>query len=110
MEERWSLNELYASFDDQNFQCDIEKLKNILEDMKKYPFLECTYEHLKAYLKQENESEDLLERLFSFVNLHMSVDTHNEEALKYFSLLEGIIASFADSLALIQKWVAKFSF
>ena len=37
MEKRWNLDQLYLSFQDENFLKDIETLKEMLEDMKKYP-------------------------------------------------------------------------
>ena len=35
MERRWNLDQLYLSFQDENFLKDIETLKEMLEDMKK---------------------------------------------------------------------------
>lgn len=108
MDKRWSLNELYHSFNDEKFLKDIDDVKSILENMKKYSLLECSEEFLKEYVDQENRLNDLLEKLFSYVNLTMSVDTQNQEALKFSSVLENLMASFADTLTRNQKWIAKF--
>lgn len=108
MDKRWSLDELYHSFNDEKFLKDIDDVKSILENMKKYSLLECSEEFLKEYVDQENRLNDLLEKLFSYVNLTMSVDTQNQEALKFSSVLENLMASFADTLTRNQKWIAKF--
>lgn len=108
MENRWSLDELYISFEDEKFLKDIQYVKALLEDMKKYPDLECLETHLKDYLQQENELDDCVEKLYAFVSLNMNADTQNQQAIQYASVLENLLASFADSSARIQKWIACF--
>ena len=49
MDRKWSLKELYQSFNDQSFLDDIKAVKTILEDMKKYPLMDKTEENLKDY-------------------------------------------------------------
>lgn len=109
MDKRWSLDELYHSFRDEKFLKDIDDVKSILENMKKYSLLECSEDYLQEYVDQENRLNDLLEKLFSYVNLTMSADTQNQEALKYSSVLENLMASFADTLTCNQKWIGKFN-
>ncbi len=108
MDNRWNLDRLYHSFEDQAFIDDIESMKEMLEAMKKYPTLACTQENLKAYLQQKNQLDDLIEKVYAFISLTMNADTQNQTAQKYASLIEGVLASFADSTALIQKWIANF--
>lgn len=108
MEGKWNLDQLYKLFEDENFQNDIQKLKNILDELKQYPNQQHTEEHLVDYLQKDNELSDLIEKLFSYVHLVMSADTQNTDAIKYASVLEDIMASFADSSAKIQKWLAEY--
>jgi len=110
MDNRWNLDQLYTSFEDVHFQEDIENVKEILEELKKYPTLDHTKNHLVQYLKQDNILNDKIEKLFSYVNLIMNADTQNNEAIKYASQLETLLASFADTSAKIQKWLAIFDF
>lgn len=110
MDYKWSLDELYKSFEDENFSNDLKKVETILEGMKKYPKLENNEDDLCEYLKQENELNDLVERLYSFINLTMSANTQDLKALKYSSVIENLLASFADTSARIRKWIAGFDF
>ena len=110
MDKTWNLKQLYDSFEDQQFQKDIEIVNNIFEEQKQYPLLDNTENYLISYLKQENELNDKIEKLFSYVNLMMSADTQNDQAIKYASQLETLLASFADTNAKIQKWLAQFNF
>ncbi|MEG0367436.1 MAG: M3 family metallopeptidase, partial [Coprobacillus sp.] len=107
MDIRWSLNELYQSFD-KTYQDDLNSVRHILEDMKKYPTYPYHENYLVEYLQQENDLDNLVGKLYSYVNLIMSADTTNQEAIKYASLLENLLASFADSSAAIQKWIGGF--
>ena len=110
MEQRWDLSQLYQSFEDKQFLEDIEKVKQTFTQLQKYPQLEKTTENLVCYLKKENELNDLIERLYSYVNLVINADTMNHEAIKYASLLETLLASFANVNAQIEKWIAGFDF
>lgn len=108
MDRKWSLKELYQSFNDQSFLDDIKAVKTILEDMKKYPLMDKTEENLKDYLIKENELNDLVEKLSAFIELTISANTTCQEALKYSASLETLLATFADTQAKIQKWLGAF--
>ncbi|MBS5112302.1 MAG: M3 family oligoendopeptidase [Coprobacillus cateniformis] len=108
MERKWSLKELYQSFNDQSFLNDIKAVKMILEDMKKYPMMDKTENNLKDYLIKENELNDLVEKLYAYIELTISADTAHQEAIKYSSSLETLLATFADTQAKIQKWLGAF--
>lgn len=108
MEKEWNLKALYQSFEDEQFVSDIQKIKEMLEDMKRYSSLPILEENLVAYIEQENELDDLVEKVYSYTNLIINADTNNHEALKYAATIETILASFADTSAAIQKWIGKF--
>ena len=67
MEKRWNLDQLYLSFQDESFLKDIETLKEMLEDMKKYPQKQKNESDLKDYLKEANAFEDLVEKIYAFI-------------------------------------------
>ena len=108
MEKRWNLDQLYLSFQDESFLKDIETLKEMLEDMKKYPQKQKNESDLKDYLKEANAFEDLVEKIYAFISLTMSSDTTNQDALKYASIIENILAGFADTQAKIHRWIGQF--
>lgn len=108
MDRRWSLKELYLSFEDHHFLDDIKQVEEILNKMKKFPLLETTEENLKHYLLLENELNDYVEKIYAFISLTMNADTTNQQALKYSSVIENLLASFAETGARIQKWIGQF--
>ena len=108
MEKRWNLDQLYLSFQDQSFLNDIETLKQMLEDMQEYSQKEKTEDNLKSYLEQSNQFSDLVEKIYAFISLTMSSDTTNQDALKYSSVIENLLAGFADAQAKIDRWIGQF--
>ena len=109
MDRKWNLDHLYKGFDD-SFIKDMNELKEMLENLKKYPLLEGNEENLASYLEEANTLNDKVEKLFKYVQLVMSADTSDLEALKYCSKLENMMADFADSDAKINKWLASIDF
>lgn len=109
MDRRWNLDHLYKGFDEE-FLKDVQLLKELLDNNKKYYKKEGNEENLVQYLKDENQLADLVEKLFKYVNLVMSADTSNLEAIKYASNLENMLADFAEDQAKIHKWLANISF
>lgn len=109
MKGEWSLKELYDSFEDKQFLNDIETIKQLLKDMEKYPEEECKEENLKQYLLDDNHLNGYIQKVSSFISLSMSADTNNKDAIKYYALLEKIIASFALTEAKIRKWISLFN-
>ena len=108
MEIKWSLKELYQSFDDPQFINDLDQLKQNLVELKTYSDQKHEEHYLVDYLHKENETDDLVEKIYAFISLTMSTDTKHRQAIKYASLIETLLASFADSGAAIQKWIGKF--
>ena len=109
MDKKWNLNELYQSFDDEQFLNDMKQIEVILEDMKKYPTLTHEEKYLKDYLQHDNMLNDLVEKVYAYISLTMSANTNDRDAIQYASVIENILASFADTSAKIQKWIGKFS-
>ncbi|MEG0685498.1 MAG: M3 family oligoendopeptidase, partial [Coprobacillus sp.] len=107
MDKKWDLSQLYNSFD-KHFEDDMQSIQNILEDMKKYPTYPIEEKYLEEYLYQENDLGDLVEKVYSFINLTMNGDTSNQLAIKYNSMLENLLASFADMASRIEKWIGQF--
>jgi len=109
MQERtWSLNELYVSFDDTSFHNDLKTVKIIMEELKAYIGLEKEEKNLIECLKKEEVLSSLIEKLASFSSLKMSVNTNDYDAIKYDSVIENMLATFADTNASLNKWIASF--
>ncbi|GFP74115.1 M3 family oligoendopeptidase [Clostridium fungisolvens] len=108
----WSLKEIYSSFEGEDF----------LNDLKRADELSGLYEQLaesiceshddeksklEEFINKSSEVESLFSRLFSFVNLTLSVDTKNKAALKYSDVLQEKNSRFAEPNAKIEKWIGE---
>lgn len=109
MDRKWNLEKLYQSFDDPHFLEDMKMIEKKLDALKEYCELEYKEENLISYLKDENALDDRIEKVYSFINLHMSVNTSDQVAIQYNAQIEKILASFAETNAKIQKWINGFS-
>lgn len=108
MDKKWDLTDLYSSFQDEQFLSDIKRIQELLENLTVYSTLENTEANLTAYLKKDNECQDVVEKVYSYINLVMNANTQDYEAIQYASKLENILASYAKTNARIQKWLAAF--
>ena len=103
MELSWSLSEIYKSFKDEGFINDILKLDKCIEDIKNFgtTFFERRDSNIKKieeYIKKRSKFEKLSNKLEIFINLSLSVNTKDKEALKYSDILE--------TFAKIEKWIS----
>ncbi len=84
---RWSLNELYSSFDSKEYKEDKEKFNLLMEDFIKWAddnlsLEDNPVEKIEKYIIFTRDISNLLTKLMSFGNLTSSVDAKNEVALR----------------------------
>lgn len=89
---RWSLNELYTSFDSKEYTLDIEKLDGLIVEFSKWAdeYLKSTdnpKEKIEKYIGYSIEVSSLFSKLYSFASLTTSVEAKNEVALQYIDKL-----------------------
>lgn len=84
---RWSLNELYSSFDSNEFKEDVKKLEQLISELNYWSDegldKNNAVKTIEEYLKFSIEISSLFTKLASFASLTSSVDAKNEEALIY---------------------------
>ncbi|WBW98406.1 M3 family oligoendopeptidase [Oceanirhabdus sp. W0125-5] len=110
MDMRWSLNEIYPSFESDAFKNDLNLLNEQIKENISWVETNCknydnTKEKLEDYLKSANEFEHLVHRLYSFASLNASVDVKNVTANKTMEQLSNKLAELAKTEALFEKWV-----
>lgn len=111
MELSWSLSEIYKSFKDEGFINDILKLDKCIEDIKNFgtTFFERRDSNIKKieeYIKKRSKFEELSNKLEIFINLSLSVNTKDKEALKYSDILEKKLTEVVETFAKIEKWIS----
>lgn len=89
---RWSLNELYTSFDSKEYKDDLEKLNILMEEFSKWAdenlmSNDNPVEKIEKYIELSTKIRSTFLKLFSFASLTTSVEAKNETALQYYDKL-----------------------
>ena len=109
MEHKWSLKELYDSFESIVFKEDMAKLEDYIHSFKDFGNqLSCSCnlkKTLEEYISLYKNMTTLFNKLFSYASLTISVDTKNEIALKNLEILENKYSETAEPLAKINKFI-----
>jgi hypothetical protein len=87
MNMRWSLDELYTSFDSEEFKNDMIEVDKLIDEVKKWSETNLKskdnpVDKIEYYLNTEIKLNTLLSKLMIYSNLTISVDARNEQALK----------------------------
>lgn len=110
MNQRWSLDELYKSFESEEFKRDNEKCAKEIGRIKTW-----AEENLKdsrdaarkmrEYIKAVSDFNMLYTRLYSYAQLTVSVDAKNEKALKVIDNLEERSTELTKPQVNFEKWL-----
>ena len=90
---RWSLNELYSSFDSKEYRDDNEKLDILMKDFIKWAddnlsSTENLVEKMEKYIEFTVDITTVFNKLMAFANLTISVEAKNEIALQEYDKLK----------------------
>lgn len=114
MNMRWSLDELYVSFDSEKFISDIGKFENQMED-----FIQWSDENLKTtdnpvdkieeHLHKSIELSTLSSKLIGYTNLTLSVEAKNEVALQYMDKLQVRYSNITKPYVQFQNFIGSLN-
>ena len=112
MNQRWSLDALYTSFDAPEFKRDMERLDQEIEKIQKWTTenladTQNPATKLEHYIKMMNEFYHLYTRLSGFTHLTLSTEAKNEVALKYEDIFDQKITSLTKPEVTFIKWLGK---
>lgn len=107
---RWSLKELYPSFDSEEFKEDSEKILKMIEEINlfaKENLIDHTNgkEKIERYLHYNIEITKLISKVLGFSNLNMAVDARNEVARENFSRIAMKLTELTRPEVLFQKFI-----
>lgn len=107
---RWSLKELYPSFDSKEFKEDSEKILKMIEEINlfaKENLIDHTNgkEKIERYLHYNIEITKLISKVLGFSNLNMAVDARNEVARENFSRIAMKLTDLTRPEVLFQKFI-----
>ncbi|MBK5240490.1 M3 family oligoendopeptidase [Clostridium sp.] len=110
MDMKWSLNELYTSFDSNEFKEDMISFENSIEHIKKWTLKNCgdskdPKTKIEDYLNFENEFSDLTNKLYNYAELSLSVNTKDETSNKISEKLATKLSELAKPYTVFSKWL-----
>lgn len=108
----WSLDELYTSFDSDEFKSDRRKLEKSILEINKWTgenllSFENQKEKLEYYINFQNELGDLAGKLFEYTQLYLSTNASDTNALKISEQLEEELSELTETNVGFQKWLCE---
>ena len=107
----WSLKELYTSFNSEEFLEDMECLTEVIDEINKWTVIivkdtDCAKVKLEGYVERFSVLADLITKIGSFIELSISVNTKDDEALKYSDILEKKLTKIVEAETKLNKWIS----
>lgn len=100
----WTLEDLYPSFESQEFKQDVEAYKALKGKFESLP-LEDSIEGITQVVKLLEESTVLTGRLYNYIHLTLATDTTHETATQVEVQLEGVSADLQATYAKVSKFL-----
>ncbi|NLJ89746.1 MAG: M3 family oligoendopeptidase [Clostridiales bacterium] len=110
MNKEWSLDALYKSFQDENFESDFQKLKDLIKDFKNHVSTldESNPQNEVKTLISFLENINLTARkLGSYIFLRQSTNTTDSETTALLQKLEELLSDISKEEAIVKKYVAR---
>ncbi|SHF42114.1 M3 family oligoendopeptidase [Caloramator proteoclasticus] len=109
---RWSLDNLYTSFDSREFLEDNSKVLSLIEELKtwsreNFNSQENAQEKIQFFLGRVNELSSLIYKIAAYSELSLSVDAKNNKALMYLEKIEKTISETTEFDVAFKKWLSK---
>lgn len=107
---KWSLKELYTSFDCKELKNDLKKVDEYIGKFKKWAKEELASnengkEKIEFYIKNIEEYKGVLGRLDSFVSLTIAADSNNDDARKLEGVLDKKSTELTEVFVAFEKWI-----
>jgi pepF/M3 family oligoendopeptidase len=108
---KWSLKELYSSFEGQDFKSDIKLFEDLIESLINWNknnlnSYEDTVIKLECYVDKMEEFYKLSSRLNAFCGLAVSANASDASAKKYLSKIEEMKTSLTEVEVNLTKWIS----
>ena len=100
----WTLEDLYPSFESQEFKQDVESYKALKGKFESLP-LEDSIEGITQVVKLLEESTVLTGRLYNYIHLTLATDTTHETATQVEVQLAGVSADLQATYAKVSKFL-----
>lgn len=114
VELKWSLRELYKSFDSEEFKSDLEKVDSLISDLNLWAEKitesnDNSVQKLEEYIDYYTNLEEIVNRVGAFIHLTISADTTNTVALKYSDILDDKLTNIVEADTKLNKWISSLN-
>ncbi|MBM6818080.1 MULTISPECIES: M3 family oligoendopeptidase [Clostridia] len=107
----WSLKELYPSFESQEFKIDMDKLTNKINEVNEWAN-EIVKDNndilvkLEEYIKRYSKLTELISKIGAFIELSISVNTKDTEALRYSDIFEKKLTHMVEASTKVERYIS----
>ena len=110
----WSLKELYQSFESNEFKMDMEKITTKIQEINEWANEivedDCNILlKLEEYIKRYSKLNELISKIGAFIELSISVNTKDSEALRYSDIFEKKLTYIVEASTKLERYISKIS-
>ncbi|SFA72342.1 M3 family oligoendopeptidase [Clostridium frigidicarnis] len=110
MDLTWTLDNIYTSFDSENFKRDMEQLKKYIDsinelDIKNWDNKRNAVSKIEEFLKINNEYKRLYSMIHSYIYLTINADFQNKEAMDILDQLENENFKIIEKFIRFSRWL-----
>lgn len=110
MNTEWSLDSLYKGYADEAFISDLNTLNQLVDSFKSYVANLSNYkpgEALPELVKNLEQLNVLLGKVYSYVMLRKTVNTSDSETVALIGKIDKLHSSMSKELAMVNKYISK---
>ena len=107
----WSLKELYPSFESEEFKIDMDKLTSKINEVNEWAN-EIVKDNdnilvkLEDYIKKYSKLTELISKIGAFIELSISVNTKDTEALRYSDIFEKKLTYIVEASTKLERYIS----
>lgn len=106
---RWSLENLYKSFDSHEFKRDNDMVVSLISEIKSWIKENLTSsqnakEKMEYYIKFHNTLGDMIYKIMAYSELSLSVNAKDEKALHAVEKIENIVTEMTEPDVVFKWW------
>ena len=114
MDLNWSLSEIYKSFNSKEFNEDLEKLDYCIKEINEWSTKlierrDSDVKKLEEYIEKFSDFHTLSSKISSFINLSISTNTKDKDALRYSDILDNKLTEVVEASTKVERWISTIS-
>lgn len=107
----WSLKELYPSFESEEFKIDMDKLTSKINEVNEWAndIVKDNKDilvKLEEYIKRYSKLTELISKIGAFIELSISVNTKDTEALRYSDIFEKKLTHMVEASTKLERYIS----